>query len=91
MSEKQKRTVKNGRVTIRGRVYHVPHFQRLELEGERVYVDTEGVMSEDLPKFGIRTAWSVRCYFPRFYDYFATLHLDQKFADGLRQDKKKRK
>ncbi len=72
-----KRKVKNSRVIIRGRVYIFPEHTRNQIEGKEVFVEEDGVIREDIPKWGIRTESRVCVSYPSRYDYFTYALLDE--------------
>jgi hypothetical protein len=72
-----KRKVKDGRVIVLGRKYLFPEHTRSEIEGKEVYVDDDGVVREDVPKWGIRTESRVCVKYPGRYDYYIYAVLDE--------------
>lgn len=76
---KVRRTVKQGRLRICGRTYCLPAYAIAKLPNDNivVWVNDEGVVQNDIPEWGLRTAPTVPIYWPTIYDWFTHAKLDE--------------
>lgn len=64
-------------LVVQGRHYTLPDSTAEELAGQWIWVDDDGVFKTDKPELGLRTATSLRVFYPTRYQFFATAKLDE--------------
>jgi hypothetical protein len=73
-----RRKVKNSRIVILGRKYLIPEYRQQEAEGKEVFAEDDGVIRQDIPKWGLHTKSTVCIKYPGRYDFFTYAQLDEE-------------